>query len=600
MVVLQVGSPRFDSNNDYDEITNYIDFLSDSRLVELRNHQSIDKIKNDFHDADEKGEFDQKADTILIYDKEVGVEYYLTYQPIGFDNWMFIGLVPSNIINASLNAFRTQTILFITLIFIVVGAVAVWLAIMAGRRKLKEKEREKENEIRSRNHLFDLLTFNSNDLFILFSPKDFSAKYVSTNITQVLGLNIDVIKRDMRELSSTLTDEHGTFTKENLIKLPMGRTWESDIQLHHVETQQPYWFHVTLYHLLYNEEDSFILMLSDRTKEHAMSESLEEALAIAKSANEAKSNFLANMSHDIRTPMNAIIGYATLLNKAADQADKVREYVRKISFSGQHLLSLINDILDMSKIESGKTNLNMSDFDLSELFEELYSIMAPQAKAKKQEFKISTKGKLPDKVNADRLRINQVLINLLSNAIKYTPELGHIELNVEALDENIPNHAHLRITVKDDGIGMSEKYVKEIFEPFSREETAKTKGIQGTGLGMAITKNIVDLMGGVISVESELDKGSTFTLELELLIAGEQTEEPDFWANRNIERVLVVDNDEDICLNIQSVMDDTGVHVDYATSGKQAIEMMKKACENHRDYQVILVDWKMPEMDGLE
>lgn len=274
--------------------------------------------------------------------------------------------------------------------------------------------------------------------------------------------------------------------------------------------------------------------------------------------------------------------------------------MKKISFSGHHLLSLINDILDMSKIESGKINLHSEAFDLSELFEELYSIMAPQAKAKDHAFKIITKGKLPDKVNADKLRLRQALINLLSNAIKYTPDGGHIELCIEAIEKNIANHAHVRIAVKDDGIGMSEKFVKEIFEPFSREETARNRGVQGTGLGMAITKNIVDLMGGIITVESEPDKGSTFTLELELLIADEQAEESEFWQKRNISRILVVDNDEDICANIKEIMEGTGVAVDYATGGNQAIEMARESHERNADYQIILLDWKMPEMDGIE
>ncbi|MDE5601170.1 MAG: hypothetical protein K2J16_01580, partial [Clostridia bacterium] len=476
LLVLQLGSPRFDNNNNFDEISNYLDFLGNKNIIQLKN-KSIDEIRKDFAEsADGK---DQNADTMLIYDKEVKVEYYLTYQPIGFDDWMFIGLVPSKVINASMNSFRTQTILVIAIIFALIGAVVVWYAIMVGKRKVKEKEREKESEIKSRNDLFDLLTLNSNDMFILFSPKDFTAKYVSSNITQVLGLDIDEVKKNMRILSATLTEDCETLTEEDLKKLPIGRTWEADALLHHIETKQQYDYHTTIYHSMYNDEDCFILVLSDRTKERAMSKSLEEALVIAKSANEAKSNFLANMSHDIRTPMNAILGYATLLMKDAEKPDKVREYIHKISFSGQHLLSLINDILDMSKIESGKTNLNSEEFDLPEMFEELYSIMAPQAKAKGQEFKISTKGKLPDKVNADKLRLNQVLINLLSNSIKYTPENGHIQLNVEALEENIPNHAHLCITVKDDGIGMREKFVKEIFDPFSREETEKSKGIQG-------------------------------------------------------------------------------------------------------------------------
>ena len=330
-----------------------------------------------------------------------------------------------------------------------------------------------------------------------------------------------------------------------------------------------------------------------------MYETLGEALDTAKAANEAKSNFLANMSHDIRTPMNAIVGFSTLLTKDAERPDKVREYTRKISASSQHLLSLINDILDMSKIESGKTVLNMMEFSLPELLDELYTMMLPQARAKRQSFELYTKGNLPESLIGDKLRLNQVLINLLSNAVKYTQEGGQISLSVEDLERNTLNLAHLRFVVADNGFGMSETFVKTIFDPFTRETTDVTREIQGTGLGMAITKNIVDLMGGTIRVKSEKDNGSIFTIEIEM---SEETQEQDnaFWRRNAIARMLVVDDEADICLNIQSAMEGTGVEVLYATNGRAAVEMAAAAQGADDPFQIILLDWKMPVMDGLE
>ena len=326
---------------------------------------------------------------------------------------------------------------------------------------------------------------------------------------------------------------------------------------------------------------------------------LENALLQANRASKAKSIFLSNMSHDIRTPMNAIIGFATLLAKDADKPEKVLEYVKKISYSSQHLLGLINDILDMSKIESGKTSLNMQEFALSNFLEELYSIVSPQAKAKNQTLEVHTKGIMPEMVLGDKLRLNQILINLLSNAVKYTQVNGDICVTVEAIPHAAHGHTHLKFIVQDNGQGMSEGFVKTIFEPFTREVTEKNRETQGTGLGMAITKNIIELMGGTISVQSELGKGSTFTVELEFATV-EAEEDKDFWTKHAITRALVVDDEEDICKGIQELMDGTGVEISYALDGYKAVDMVYDACDRKEDFNIVLLDWKMPGINGIE
>ncbi len=566
------------------EYTNYLDFLS-APTCDLEASE-IENIKKDW---DQK-----KTGTCLM--KYNGIEYYMTYMPVGYADWMFVGAVPSETVNSSLDWFRTVTIIVMVVICMFVVAVVIVMLVMNNIRMVKESKLQ----VKSREQLLNLLSQNTTDIFITFSPETFECEFVSDNIKQVLGIEYEEIKKDVRKILKAAIDYDKTFSSASLKALPEGNAWESDSRMQHVETNKIYWFHTALYHSKENKKDRCVLVLFDRTEERNMRANLEQALELAKNANAAKSNFLSNMSHDIRTPMNAIIGYATLLAKDAENPERVRDYTHKITYSGQHLLSLINDVLDMSKIESGKTSLYIEQFSLTEFIESLYSMMISQTNAKKQTFDVHTKGRIPEFVLGDKMRLNQILLNILSNAVKYTPAGGTISLRVETMKQQVHNHVHIMFTVADNGIGMSEDYVKTIFEPFSRETTAETKGIQGTGLGMAITKNIVDLMGGVLSVESELGKGSTFTVELELALGKDVPDDEDFWKHHNVTHVLVVDDEEDICMDIKKLMSDTGVDVDYALTGSKAVEMVEQSVKNKQDYNIVLLDWKMPEMDGVE
>ena len=339
------------------------------------------------------------------------------------------------------------------------------------------------------------------------------------------------------------------------------------------------------------EESNAMLARSKKTA--------EQAFQIAEEANRAKSSFLSNMSHDIRTPMNAIVGFATLLARDADNPDKVMEYTRKITASSQHLLGLINDILDISKIEAGKTTLNLSDENIVDLIENIDSIIRPQMKAKEHTFEVYSIELKHERVIMDKLRLNQILLNLLSNAVKYTPEGGHVTLTVRELTQYNKQLAHFRFVVEDNGYGMSQEYVHKIFQAFTREEDSVTNKIQGTGLGMAITKNLLDLMGGKISVESEKGKGSVFTVDLELHISEHEIDQ-DFWNKHGITHILAVDDEEVVCQNIQIAMEGTGVTVEYALNGKAALDMVKQAEKAGRPYHIVLLDWKMPGMDGVE
>jgi len=334
-------------------------------------------------------------------------------------------------------------------------------------------------------------------------------------------------------------------------------------------------------------------------KEQQQKAILEDALHMARAASEAKTLFLSSVSHDIRTPMNAIIGFLALIQDEIDHPDVVREYVQRIDAASKHLLGLINDVLDMNKIESGSTTLNIAEMNMAEVIEEINTIIRPQAKAKNQTFDIFASHLNFEHLLGDKMRINQVLINLLSNAVKYTPEDGTIEMRVEELPQVVDNYSRIRFTVSDNGLGMSEDFLKVIFDPFTREETKVSHEIQGTGLGMAITKSLVDLMGGTIRVDSKLGEGSTFVVELELHIQ-EQEDDPRFWTVHSVGRMLVVDDEEEVCRNVVHTMRKTGVVVEYATGGEAAIRMMGEARQAGKPYDLILLDWKMPHLDGLE
>jgi len=326
---------------------------------------------------------------------------------------------------------------------------------------------------------------------------------------------------------------------------------------------------------------------------------LAEALQAAQIANNSKTMFLSNMSHDIRTPMNAVLGFTTLLAQEAENPAKVREYTKKIMASGQHLLSLINDILDVSKIESGKVVLTYEKFTLNALVLSVDTIIQPMAKAKKQNFYVEVIGVKHEYLLGDEMRMNQILINLLSNAVKYTPEGGNIWFRMLGIKQRSSQYERIRIEVQDDGYGMTPEYLETIFDAFTRAENSTTNKVQGTGLGMAITKNIVELMGGTIEVYSEVGKGSLFRVELEFRIPEDQAD-VQFWKQNGIGRILAVSGEEQICGNIRMLMRDVGVLTDIASDMEAAMQQIRHSSGAEKSYDIILLDWNMPGISALQ
>lgn len=569
-------------NSDLD-VTNFFDIIR----TDTNKEEDIKK----FHESLNN---DSKGAMRFNFNDET---YVFAFVPIkNIDGWYVVSIIPDSAIIKQTNEILNDSQYFI---FIICAGMIILMVFMWIMRQYRKNVREKESMIKYQKQLFDILVNNTNDVFLMCESRDFSMKYVSPNVERILGVKLEEAEKNIALLGRALYTDGSSIEYDDLKKMEPGSSKEYKTERVHKKTGEHRWYLETIYRTAVDESDRFVVTISDRTSEKQSEYILEESLRIAKEANEAKSTFLSNMSHDIRTPMNAITGIAELLNRNTDNPEKIKEYAAKITASSRHLLRLINDVLDMSKIESGKITLNISEISLAEITEEIDVIIRPQAKAKQQDFEIFVHDISNEHLLGDRVRINQILINILSNSIKYTPAGGKIELIINQLPHSSNNYVNLQFVIKDNGIGMSEDYQKDIFKPFSREISSVTNKVQGTGLGMAITKNLVDLMGGTIGVESRPGEGSVVTVNLNMRIQ-QQEEEHQFWEEYGIKNVLIVDDDVEICTNILSAMSGTGVAIQFALNGRTAIQMVEYEHKNKRDFDLILIDWKMPDLNGIE
>ena len=336
-----------------------------------------------------------------------------------------------------------------------------------------------------------------------------------------------------------------------------------------------------------------------KEKDMEYQRTLKEAYQLAERANQAKTTFLNNMSHDIRTPMNAIIGFTSLAATHINEKERLKDYLSKIMTSSNHLLSLINDVLDMSRIESGKVKIEESPCSIPVVMHDLRNILQTDIKAKRLDFFIDTVDVVDENVICDKLRLNQILLNCMSNAMKYTKTGGTVGLRIIQKGHSAEGFADYDFVVKDNGIGMSKEFAEHIFEPFTREETSTVSRIPGTGLGMAITKNIVDMMGGTIKVKSELGVGSEFTISLRFKTT-QQNGKRGVIKELNGFRALVADDSMDSCASVEKMLRTIGLRPEWTTSGKEAIFRARYAAQENDPFQVYIIDWLMPDMNGIE
>ena len=529
-----------------------------------------------------------------------GIGYYMVYGSASFQNWTILGIAPKSVVNANMNRLQYTTMAVMSSIVGMLAVTALLLVVQSNRQKL----RKKDQQLLAREELFSSLSRNVDDVFLMIDTGTGKVEYISPNVRRILGISPEAVQEDFHVLCSAEGD-NCTSRLDGLMQMEQGTQQEWDREFIHQETGEPHYIHVTGFINEVQGAKKCIVDLSDRTGEHQTTLAVEAALEIAEKASQAKTDFLSNMSHDIRTPMNAIVGLTTLMENELDQPEKLAEHLHKLESSGQLLLGIINNILDMSRIESGKTTLSVEPMHLSQQLDQLSTMIRAQASEKAQTFTVSTHLR-HENLLADPTRLNQVLMNILSNAVKYTPRGGHIRFEVEELPRN-EHYAKYRFVVQDDGIGMSKAYQKTLFDPFTREERSGTNRVQGTGLGMAITKNIVDLMGGSISVESATGKGTRFEVVLEFPIDTEADAVPEAQAlPEEPEDVSPLCGMNFLCAEdnainaeiLELLLKSKGAHCKICPNGQEIVDAFVRVKPG--EYDMILMDVQMPVMDGLE
>ncbi len=467
-------------------------------------------------------------------------------------------------------------------------------------RMNQEQLKLKDSDIHYREWLFDFVVEQNNDILAVVNEDTFDASFITANAENVLGIPDNELKSDIRNIGRAQRDKD-EIRLDDAINSAM-KTGDAqildEISFENLKTNEHLYYRGIVVCTIDDGGKRLALALYDRTQEFRRNHQLQEALNAAETANKAKTSFLANMSHDFRTPMNAITGFNLLIEKHADEPDKVKEYTHKISLASHNLLGLLNDVLDMSKIESGKTTLDIKEMAIGMLLEEINSVISFQAKNKNQTYTVHIEEMEHDVFMGDKQRINEILMNILGNAVKYTPEGGKIDFTIEESSSSSEGFQNVKFTIADNGIGMKPEYKDKIFEAFSREEKGATKTIQGTGLGMAITKSLVELMGGTIRVESEEGKGSTFIVNLRLKAV--DTNDIDFWQAHGISTILVVNADEK--LNEAAVRNFTNSTLETvcAYSGTEGIKYVDEWANNDKYFDMIIVDETIEDMGSAD
>lgn len=528
------------------------------------------------------------TDVIAVYEEKNLYPLYDTFEEDASRILSFVRGTQQNIFTSAGAMSRS---VMIWSCIIIVATTAGLILFQAVIRKMNENLYQK-------NCQFEVLSDTIDETFLIFEKDKKECDFVSGNAERVLGLSSELLQQDNTLLYQYVSKEtvqmiyQAVYSEEKDAKDVL-------IEYHNPQSLQSHWLQLQCYQIGESGSQKYIMTLTDRTEERRNNQALRDALESAQRANNAKKDFLSRMSHEIRTPMNAIIGMTTIAAASIEDSEKVESCLEKIGYSSKHLLMLINDVLDMSRIESNRISINTSPFDLYQFLNALVSIVYPQASEQGLEFKEKTVGFSEHTTFlGDTLRLNQILLNLLSNAIKFTPSGGTVQMEVTRLSSR-GKKVWIRFTISDTGIGMSEEELSRLYEPFEQANPSIAGKYGGSGLGMSITQNLVSLMGGYIKVKSKPNKGTTFTIELPFECSDIDIEPPREDTLENLE-VLVVDDEQDICEHTVLLLEKMKINAQWVLSGAEAIERVVVAQKKGNCFDVCFIDWKMPEMDGVE
>ena len=582
-VIYSDGRVVLDSNADSDDPVYNL-------LAELRGNSDLSEKKFDALSDD----FAQGRNGSMMLTLR-GTRYYLVYENMGIQDWIMLGLVPVSVVNAGMDTLWRRTVEIVVVIACLLMVLLIALIVHRSRDAL----RRRDTEILYRDELFTRLSRNVDDVFLMMDAETSRVDYVSPNIERLLGVPLEQVQQDIRALRALHPKDSPDRDRNFFAGIQCGEQCEWNADFAHQQTGERRWFHIVAMGSEVAGRTKYILVMSDRTADRKINQALSEAVAAAEAASRAKSTFLSNMSHDIRTPMNAIIGFTTLAVSNIDNQERVKDYLTKTLSSSRHLLALINDILDMSRIESGKLQLEETEVNLSEMLHDIKTIVGGQVHAKQLELYMDALDVTDEDVYCDRTRMGQILLNLLSNAIKFTPAGGTVSVRVRQLAGTVRDCAQYEFRVRDNGIGMSPEFAKKIFEPFERERTSTVSRIQGTGLGMAITRNIVEMMGGTIKVQTEKNRGTEFIICLPLRVqTGTRREEK--IAELAGLKALVVDDDFNTCDSVAKLLTRVGMRAEWTLSGREAVLRARQSIELGDPCRAYIIDWRLPDMNGIE
>ena len=572
------------ASDDLQDVHNLFSLLAESKSM---TGEAMDVLRRDFLDGNSGS---------AVFDVG-GRSFYLVYESANFQNWTILGIAPTDVVNASMNKLQYTTMLVVSGISIALALVILLMVVQQNRQKLKRKDKQ----LLARDELFSKLSINVDDVFLMVDAEDLRVEYVSPNVEKLVGIPQQQVLNDIHVIEQLIRPDEREHILDHLSSILPGQQRAWDREYTHQITGEELWFRVVVFCSDIQGEQKYILDLSDRTKDKRINQELEDAVHAAQSANRAKTTFLNNMSHDIRTPMNAIIGFTNIAMKLEPKPE-VRNCLERISESSEHLLTLINDVLDISRIESGKVHYTPAPVDIAGLTDSVITIM--HGYLSNRDITFRTELEYPEErfVMTDAVRLREVIVNILGNAVKFTEDGGTVTLSVSWRAGKDDGSVTVIYRISDTGIGMSEDFVEHIFEEFSQEDHGARTQYKGTGLGMAITKRYVDLMGGTISVESRKGVGSVFTVELPM----ERADSPELKKSnsglckadlKGTNVLLAEDNDLNAEISIVQ-LEELGMEIERAIDGEDAVRIFRDNPEG--TFDIILMDVMMPKMNGYE